>query len=160
MLLAGIWAGPAPLAAAPAANPVADAPVSISAPARPAAAIRDECSSDDLTRIIVCGQARHDYRIETPVLEGERAISSAPARVQTRDPLSYAQCVGPNCGGDFLPLIPMALKIIGAAVDAASGNDWRQDFRTRPDAYDAYVDAKAAKSGHKVTVGVGAGMAR
>lgn len=111
------------------------------------------CISQDRDTITVCGSRRNSYRIDGAVLAGEREAESIPDRLQNLDPNQAEPCVGPNCGGDFLPLVPMAIKIAAAVVDAASGNDWRNDFRTHPDEYSGYVGAKQR---HKATFSVGA----
>jgi hypothetical protein len=52
----------------------------------------------------------------------------------------------------------MALTAVKAAVLASQGDDWREAFRTRPDQYRAYEDAKARTS--RISIGVTVGNGR
>lgn len=114
------------------------------------------CPGSTQNEVVVCGHGatRSPYRIDSNVLQAERAENAVPDRLLPRDPA--APCVGPNCGGTVIPILPVIVKVATAAVDAASGNDWRQDFRTHPDEYKLYEDSKAKDHGSKVTFSVGA----
>jgi hypothetical protein len=114
------------------------------------------CGPTDPSAVVVCGSRSRKYRIDSNVLAAQRAAEAAPSREQALDPDSHAQCIGPNCGGDFVPLVAVAIKVAKAAVDAATGEDWRQNFRTHPDEYSAYQEAKSKGSG-TVSFSVSAG---
>ena len=74
------------------------------------------------------------------------------------DASTEQSCVGPDCGGATIPLVGMALVALKAAELAVEGDDWREAFRTRPDAYKAYQDAKAKEAKRpRVSVGASAG---
>jgi len=73
------------------------------------------------------------------------------------DASTEQSCVGPDCGGATIPLVGMALVALKAAELAAQGDDWREAFRTRPDAYRAYQEAKAKEAKRaRVSVGLSA----
>ena len=114
------------------------------------------CKSSDPHEVVVCGRAEQRYRIDPAVLAAARAAEAAPAR----PPLDASQdksCIGANCGGGTIPLVGIALTVLKAAELAANGDDWREAFRTRPDQYRAYQDAKAKVPARSlVNVGVSA----
>ena len=100
------------------------------------------CVGSNAKDIVVCGRKRNQYRIDPAVVEAERTVDAIPSTVQNIDPDRSQPCVGPRCGGEFLPLVAVGYKVVTAAVDAATGNDWKKNFRTHPDEYAAYHDAK------------------
>lgn len=146
-----------PLAiAAPAAAQQATAP----APTRLGQAIDaakqpPNCTSDS-TEVVVCGRSSPRYRIDPNVLAATRAAEAPPPKpnLDASQPIS---CVGDHCGGgNYVPLVGMALTALKAAELAADGDDWREAFRTHPDQYQAYQRAKDGKKGH-VSIGITAG---
>lgn len=115
------------------------------------------CDKSNAVEVVVCGQSRPRYRIDPNVLAAARAVEAPPPKAPL-DASSDQPCVGPNCGGGTIPLVGMALTALKAAELAAQGDDWREAFRTRPDAYKAYQDAKANEARRsRVTVGITAG---
>lgn len=115
------------------------------------------CKSEDPTVVVVCGRSQQRYRIDPVVLEATREVEAPPPKPRL-DAASDQGCIGPNCGGGTIPLVAMALTAVKAAVLASQGDDWRDAFRTRPDAYRQYEDARARTS--HISVGVTAGNRR
>ena len=115
------------------------------------------CKSQDPTEVVVCGRSQERYRIDPDVLAATRAAEAPPPKPRL-DATNQA-CVGPDCGGATIPLVRMGLTIIRAAELAANGDDWRDAFRTHPDAYRAYEESKAKEAEKKgrISVGVTAG---
>lgn len=110
----------------------------------------------DSTQVVVCGRSDHKYRIDPDVLAATRAAEAPPPK-PALDASQQVACVGPNCGGgNYVPLVGMALTALKAAELAADGDDWREAFRTHPDQYQAYQRAKDGKKGH-VSIGIAAG---
>ena len=115
------------------------------------------CDRSNPAEVVVCGRSAPRYRIDPGVLAAQRAVETPPAKPPL-DASTDQSCVGPDCGGGTIPLVAMALTAIRAAELAAQGDDWREAFRTRPDAYNAYEEGKAKQSRKPhVTVSVGAG---
>jgi hypothetical protein len=124
--------------------------------AAPGSAAR-ACKSSDPTEVVVCGHSATRYRIDPSVLASTRAVEAKPPK-PLLDASTEQSCVGPDCGGATIPLVGMALVALKAAELAAQGDDWREAFRTRPDAYQVYEDAKAKEAKRpRVSVGVSAG---
>jgi hypothetical protein len=115
------------------------------------------CRSDDPTTVVVCGRSQQRYRIDPVVLEATREAEAPPPKPRL-DATTAEGCTGPNCGGGVIPLVGMALTAVKAAVLASEGEDWREAFRTHPDAYRQYVDAKTRTS--RISIGVTAGNRR
>lgn len=114
-----------------------------------------DCKSDDPNAVVICGRSQQQFRIDPTVLAATRRAEALPPKAPL-DATGAQPCTGSQCGGgDFVPLIPMALKALKAAELAIEGDDWREAFRTRPDQYQAYR-AEQAKKG-KVSVSVTAG---
>ena len=110
----------------------------------------------DSTQVVVCGRSDHKYRIDPDVLAATRAAEAPPPK-PALDASQQVACVGPNCGGgNYVPLVGMALTALKAAELAADGDDWREAFRTHPDQYQAYQRAKDGKKGH-VSIEITAG---
>lgn len=148
----------APAATAAEAQPAVPSPTLAQAlkDASPASAAR-RCTSSDPAEVVVCGRSASRYRIDPSVLASARAVEARPPKPLI-DASREQSCVGPDCGGATIPLVGMALVALKAAELAADGDDWREAFRTRPDAYRAYEDAKAKQATRpSVSVGVGAG---
>jgi len=116
------------------------------------------CKSNDSAEVVVCGHSQQRYRIDPFVLEAAREVEALPATQPASGDVPQATCVGPECGGGMIPLVGMALTAAKAAILAANGDDWRDAFRTHPDEYRAYEDAKTkeSKKGH-LTIGVAGG---
>jgi hypothetical protein len=116
------------------------------------------CKNDDAAKIVVCGPSQQRYRIDPSVLAATRAAEAPPAK-PALDATADTSCIGPNCGGGTIPLVGMALAAVRAVELAAQGDDWREAFRTRPDQYRAYEDAKANEKATKggISFGVSAG---
>ena len=150
-------------AAAAGAQQPPQAPPSAMAEALRSAASADAtraCDRSNPAEVVVCGRSTPRYRIDPGVLAAERAVETPPAKAPL-DASTDQSCTGPNCGGGTIPLVGMALTAIKAAELAAQGDDWREAFRMRPDAYGAYEDAKAKQSKKPhVTIGVSAGSNR
>ena len=116
---------------------------------------KTDCKSDDPNAVVVCGRSQQRFRIDPNVLAATRRAEALPPKAPL-DATGAQPCTGSQCGGgDFVPLIPMALKALKATELAIEGDDWREAFRTRPDQYQAYR-AEQAKKG-KVSVSVTAG---
>lgn len=115
------------------------------------------CTNDDPATVVVCGRSQQRYRIDPVVLEATREASAAPPKPRL-DATTEPGCIGPNCGGGTIPLVAVALTALKAAVLASQGDDWREAFRTHPDAYSQYEDAKARTS--RISIGVTAGNRR
>lgn len=159
LLVAGLsWA------AAAGAQQAAQAPPSAMAEALRSAASADvtrACDRSNPAEVVVCGRSTSRYRIDPGVLATERMADAKPPKGPITLEPEQAPCVGSKCSdahADFIPLVGMALIAARAAELAAQGDDWREAFRTRPDAYQAYEDAKAKQSKKPhVTIGVSAG---
>jgi hypothetical protein len=118
------------------------------------------CKSSSADEVVVCGRSSQRYRLDPNVLASERAAEARPPK-PLLDASTEQSCVGPNCGGATIPLVGMALTALKAAELAAQGDDWREAFRTRPDAYQAYQDAKAREGKRpRVSVGISAGTSK
>ena len=115
------------------------------------------CASSDPSEVVVCGRSGLKYRIDPVVLAATRATEAPPPKPEL-DATHVAGCVGPNCGGGTIPLVGMALTALKAAELAAAGDDWRDAFRTHPDSYSVYQDAKSRQSSRpSVSFGIVAG---
>jgi hypothetical protein len=116
------------------------------------------CKSDDPSAVVVCGRSQQRYRIDPDVLAATRAAEAPPPK-PSLDATADQACVGPDCGGGTIPLVGMALTAIRAVELATHGDDWREAFRTRPDQYRAYEDARAKEKAKKggISIGVSAG---
>lgn len=113
------------------------------------------CSSD-ATQVVVCGRSSPKYRIDPDVLAAARAAEAPPPKPNP-DASQQIACVGDHCGGgNYVPLVGMALKAVKAAELAAQGDDWREAFRTHPDQYQAYQQSKQRERAH-VSIGITAG---
>lgn len=115
------------------------------------------CTSKDPKEILVCGRSGDRYRIDPVVLQATREAEASPPKPPVTGNVPDAGCVGPNCGGGTIPLVGMALTAIKAAELAAEGEDWRDAFRTHPDAYQVYQDAQSRQSKGGISVGIKAG---
>jgi hypothetical protein len=124
---------------------------------KPNSLAKPRCNSDDPGTVVVCGRSQRRYRIDPLVLEATRTSEAPPPKPQL-DATTAKACTGPNCGGGVIPLVGMALTAVKAAVLASQGDDWREAFRTRPDQYRAYEDAKARTS--RISIGVVVGNGR
>jgi hypothetical protein len=115
------------------------------------------CKSADASEVIVCGRSRERYRIDPSVLAATRAANALPPKPPITGDVPDASCAGAmNCaGGSYVPLVGIALTALQAAELAADGDDWRDAFRTHPDQYRAYQNAKAKKGGVSIGVSVG-----
>jgi|tagenome__1003787_1003787.scaffolds.fasta_scaffold20931515_4 hypothetical protein len=104
----------------------------------------DRCTSKDPAVVVVCGRSGERYRIDPVVLQATRDAEGLPAKPPLGDAEPDNDCIGPqHCGGGTIPLVNMALAGLKAAELAANGDDWREAFRTHPDQYQLYQDAKA-----------------
>lgn len=115
----------------------------------PAAAVPLECKSNDPSEVLVCGRSNNRYRIDPAVLGAMRAREAAPPEPNrsAEAALTSPGCVGPvECGGDFLPLVAVALKTLEAATLAAKGEDWREAFRTHQDEYRLYQQSQERRA--------------
>jgi hypothetical protein len=114
-----------------------------------------ECRNDDPKSVVVCGRSQQRFRIDPGVLAGIRAAETPPPKPPL-DATSGQPCTGSQCGGgNYAPLVGMALKALKAAELAANGDDWKEAFRTRPDQYQAYRAEQTKKPGVSVGVTVG-----
>lgn len=124
-------------------------------PGNPGDPVARRCNKDDPATVVVCGRSQQQrYRIDPLVLEAGREAAALPPK-QMLDATADQACIGPNCGGGMIPLVGMALTAVKAAVLASHGDDWREAFRTHPDEYRAYEDAKARTS--RISIGIVAG---
>ena len=115
-----------------------------------------KCRSSDPSEVVVCGRSKQRYRIDSDVLAATRAAGAPPPKPEL-DASKQSSCVGPNCGGGTIPLVGMALAALKAAELAARGDDWRDAFRTHPDAYKLYEDASTTEKRGSIEIGVAAG---
>ncbi|NUQ18422.1 MAG: hypothetical protein HOP95_08235 [Sphingomonas sp.] len=99
------------------------------------------CKSSNAEEVLVCGRSGSLYRIDPTVLAATRAVEAPPPKPPL-DASTDQTCVGPKCGGATIPLVAVALTALKAAELAAQGDDWREAFRTHPDAYQAYQEAR------------------
>jgi hypothetical protein len=121
-----------------------------------AAADVPTCKSSNPAEVVVCGRSAQRFRIDPNVLAATRALETARPKPPL-DASTDQSCTGPNCGGGTIPLVGMALTALKAAELAARGDDWREAFRTHPDAYQVYEEAKAKKTKRPhVSIEVGA----
>jgi hypothetical protein len=108
------------------------------------------CTSQDPAEILVCGRTKDDaYRIDRSVLEAMRAREAAPPKPDANAQAAAAApgCVGPlACGGAPVPLVGLALKTLEAASLAATGEDWREAFRTHQDEYRLYQQSQQRRA--------------
>jgi len=144
LLLAGL------VGSAPSTAIGQSAPPEPGAVAKPDFAHDVRCRSEDPTTVVVCGRSQQRYRIDPVVLAATRNAEAPPPRPRL-DATTAEGCTGPNCGGGVIPLVGMALTAVKAAVLASEGEDWRDAFRTHPDAYQVYEDAKARTS--RISIG-------
>lgn len=129
----------------------------VAVPGKPDSLSKERCTSDDPSTVVVCGKSQRRYRIDPVVLEATREAEAPPPKPKL-DATRSESCIGPNCGGGMIPLVGMALTAVKAAVLASQGDDWREAFRTHPDEYRAYEDAKARTS--RISIGVTVGNGR
>ena len=119
------------------------------------------CKSTNPAEVVVCGHSHQKYRIDPSVLAAERAVEALPPKGPITVESSQTACVGPKCGTDsfgVVPIIGIALVAARAAELAAQGNDWREAFRTHPDTYQAYQDAKTKDANQPhISIGLSAG---
>ena len=103
------------------------------------------CRSSGPQEVLVCGRAARQYRIDPVVLATERRHEALPSKPPLApDAAPDNSCVGPrHCGDAVIPLVGVALAAAKAAVLASQGDDWRDAFRTRADAYATYEEEKA-----------------
>lgn len=118
------------------------------------------CDTRDTAEVVVCGHSQQKYRIDPGVLAATRTAEAPPK--PELDATAATPCTGANCGGgNYVPLVGMALTALKAAELAANGDDWRDAFRTKPDQYRVYQQEKArAASKPRVSIGVSAGTSR
>ena len=119
------------------------------------------CTSADTEAIVVCGREGSPYRIDPVVLDAQRAGQAVPSKRSDIAAASKgsAQCVGLNdCGAGTIPLVGAALAAAKAAALAAQGEDWRDAFRTRPDGYKTYEQARSRKP--RLRIGAGTASPR
>jgi hypothetical protein len=123
-----------------------------------AASARPRCDSRDAAEVVVCGHSQQKYRIDPGVLAATRAAETPPPKPQL-DATAATPCTGANCGGgNYVPLIGMALTALKAAELAADGDDWRDAFRTKPEQYRVYQQEKAKEAAKpRVSLGISAG---
>ena len=99
--------------------------------------------------IVICAKRSHGYRPDLDVIEAKRT-SQAPRRPQrSAHPSPPPNCatVGPEgcTGTPTVDLVRGAAVLATAAAKAVSHEDWRSAFRTKPDEYQLYVNAKAKR---------------
>jgi hypothetical protein len=124
----------------------------------PSSTAQPVCKSSDPHVLVVCGRPTRTYRIGPAVLQASRAAEAAPPKPTLRDSAPESDCIGPqHCGGGTIPLVAMALTTVKAATLAAQGDDWRDAFRTHPDEYGVYEEAKTKDSSKGVTFSVNVG---
>lgn len=116
----------------------------------PAATGADQaCTSNDPAAVVVCGRPGERYRIDPSVLEAMRAREAAPPQPDgsAEAAATVPGCIGPQaCGGAPLPLVGVALKTLEAATLAATGEDWREAFRTHEDEYRLYQQSQQRRA--------------
>jgi hypothetical protein len=104
----------------------------------------DACKSSETSEVVVCGRrGPSPYRIDPTVLrvmrERERAENTpSSGRAPVQD------CtVGPRgCDNSVIPISTIGIVTAQAIIKAIKGEDWRDPFRTKPDEYQQYIDAK------------------
>lgn len=102
--------------------------------------------------VVVCGErGTSPYRIDAAVLQAIREKEKAenPRRLSDRSATAESCVVGPNAcpGAGAVDLVGPALLVAKSLINAATGEDWREPFRTRPDDYQLHEQAKAQRQG-------------
>lgn len=141
----------APAAEPPAAGPALDLARSLGC---------EGPSADD--ELVVCGErGPSPYRIDPTTLEAMRQQERAanPPRLPDRVADGKTCAVGPQaCPGEGgVDFVRPVLLIATAALKAAQGEDWREPFRTGPDAYQTYLDSKERRDSKPPSVAVSGG---
>jgi len=107
--------------------------------------------------VLVCARPTPDYRIDPGILAAERSRQSAPMSEKQRvRNVAATSChdLPTKCqGSGVIPVLPVVLKSVQAAILAVKGEEWRDAFRTQSGDYEAY---KAEKARRRVRVGVSA----
>ena len=147
-------------AAAAQPTPAASSSIDSAVRAEVSAAAKGCGANADASEIVVCGPARDRYRIDPSVLETMRAREAPPPKPELNADAAASPsmgCVGPHaCHGDQVPLVRMALVAARAAALAASGEDWREAFRTKEDEYQQYRERQDRRASEgKVRIDLG-----
>ena len=109
--------------------------------------------------VVVCGSKEKKYGPDADVM---RAADPAPLppTPDSRERATAVQCgTGGNlCDSGQIPVTAVALAGAKAVLQAIKGEDWKEVFRTRPDEYQRYLDARQRRQASaRVSVGVPAG---
>jgi hypothetical protein len=128
------------------------APQAVTPDPAAAAATAGPTSADQTCRslhprdIVVCGQRPQGYRLDRAVTDAnrqaehdKRSTSGAPPPAQSACAQQPMGCPG---GLGSLDLANVALVLGTAGVRAARGQDWARAFKTGPDEYRLYQQAK------------------
>ena len=128
------------------------APASSNAPPNPAPSqtTRDtsdaSCSSQDARNIVVCGERRQPYRLDSNVMEAGNEAQVNSRSANTATPAAQAACASANVCGKGLESLDWAnVAFVAAttAVSAARGEDWTRVFKPGgPDEYQLYRQAQ------------------
>ena len=113
----------------------------------PAGAIGDPCKSQDSRDIVVCAQRKQGLRLDSDVVDAQRAAQAASQSATVRRPTAQASCAslpqGCGAGLEGLDLLNVAVVAATTAVKAVSGDDWKKVLKPGgPDEYQLYLEAK------------------
>ena len=117
------------------------------------------CPSGADGEVVVCGSPKPKYGPDAAVMDAADAPSPPPS-ADRRETVNVESCgVGTNlCDSGQIPVSAIALAGAKAVIQALKGEDWKEVFRTRPDEYQRYLDARNRRQARaRVSVGVGAG---
>lgn len=121
-------------------------------------ASRQTCESGNGQGVVVCGQrVGSPYRIDPATLDSLRKedLLKHPERIAGREPPPEAcGTVRNECDGGYFPIFQPLMTVVSAVVKAANGEDWREPFRTGPDEYQLYLDAKRKQGRGSIKFGV------
>ena len=120
------------------------------------------CPSGADGEVVVCGSKEPKYGPDADVTKAaEPAPLPPPAASPKRATTVQCGTGGNLCDSGQIPVTAIALAGAKAVIQAIKGEDWKEVFRTRPDEYQRYLDAKNRRQARaRVTVSGGAGSAQ
>lgn len=111
-----------------------------------AEASRSRCATPDPRDIVVCGKPGQPNRVDLDVMEAQHEAESNSRSATSAIPPAQSSCAlsKAGCTKDLssLDLANAAIVIATTIVRAGKGEDWAKAFRTGPDEYQAYQQAK------------------
>lgn len=104
------------------------------------------CRQASPDEVVVCSPAKPKYGPDADVM---KAAEPPPPLLETdrRELATQTRCgTGGNlCDSGQIPVTAIALAGAKAVMMAAQGEDWKEVFRTRPDEYQRYLDARSRR---------------